>query len=106
MKFDKKLVIFVVAIAGWVISAILAMTVFELKKESANAVIAGHEAAEWRRKAGKAYTKLLIARSGGDTTNIMIPAGTLIECSIGTSVADGKTVSLCEDGIVYPPIGY
>ncbi len=105
MNRERKILFALIlfAIPGWIVAAALATSV---GSSNSRAVSAEREASRWKHQAGRAYTQLLKARSGGDATKMVIPAGTLIECSFGTSVADGKTVSLCEDGIIYPPLNY
>ena len=70
------------------------------------AVNAEEEAKNWKRQAGKAYTAMLKAQAGTNSTATIIPQGSRIDCSITTSIVDGRAVSKCEDGIIYPPMDY
>ena len=91
------------AIAGWLTAAALATSVGDLKLRAASAE---DDAATWKRQAGKAYSELLKAKAGTGSTTTLIPAGARIDCTIRTTVIDGKTISKCEDGTIYPPRDY
>ncbi|MFN7506522.1 MAG: hypothetical protein ACK5Q1_13285 [Limnobacter sp.] len=105
MNLERKILLasMVVAVAGWLTATTLATAVGAFKLR---AVSAEKDAAVWKRQASKAYTELLKARAGTDRTTVIIPAGALIDCTISTTIVDGKTVSKCQDGTIYPPRDY
>lgn len=89
------------AVFGWSTAALL--TAYVVKSKASEA-IAVREAANWRRKAGKAYTELLAARPRQSDGTIIVPAGTIIE---GSSASDPSGhVKINFDGVLYPPSNY
>lgn len=105
MTRERKILLssIVIAVVGWLTAAVLILSVGTLKQR---AVSAEEDAEIFKRQAGKAYTELLKARAGADSTTALIPAGTRIECIMRTNVDDGNTVTKCEDGTIYPPLDY
>lgn len=102
MTREKKILLsaILLAVTGWLMTAILLSSIGVFKLRSVNAE---SDAANWKRQAGKAYTELLKARAGVDSTGALIPKGARIDCTMAISTVDGRTVSKCENGTIYPP---
>jgi hypothetical protein len=89
------------AALGWSTAALLTAYVVKLKASEA---IAEHEATNWRRKAGKAYTELLTARPRRSDGTIIVPAGTIIRGSTAIDASGHPKINF--DGVLYPPANY
>ena len=99
MNKDRKLLLAAsgVAAAGWLCVAVLVAEI----GLSALKVADG-----WKKQAGRAYTELLKARAGTDSTAALIPAGARIDCTMQMTTVDGRAIAKCEDGTIYPPRDY
>lgn len=105
MNRERKILLasIMIAVAGWLTAAALTTTLATLELR----VVSAEEDSEtWRRKAGKAYTELLKVRAGTDNTTVLIPAGTRIDCTMETTIVDGRAIVKCENGTIYPPRDY
>ncbi|EIJ7881256.1 hypothetical protein LJN26_004281 [Salmonella enterica] len=105
MNKDRKLLLAAsgVAAAGWLCVAVLVVEIGLSEQRAQNAL---KVADGWKQQAGRAYTELLKARAGTDSTAALIPAGARIDCTMKMTTVDGRAIAKCEDGTIYPPRDY
>lgn len=85
-------------LGGWGAAVITGMGLGAAKNEA----IKDRDAAQvWKAKAGKAYTELLLIKSG-KAEQVTIPSGSLLEC-VST---DGSAPKVNCEGFVLPPTEY
>lgn len=105
MNRERKVLFVAIGLAatGWAAVTFLAASIGALKADTA---LANRDAKNWQRQAGKAYTELLAARSGGGD-RVLIPKGAHMECTMAPTVLpDNTTVGQCRFGTTYPPDSY
>lgn len=105
MNKDRKLLLAAsgVAAAGWLCVAVLVAEIGSSEKRTQDAL---KVADGWKKQAGRAYTELLKARAGTESTAALIPAGARIDCTMQMTTVDGRAIAKCEDGTIYPPRDY
>jgi hypothetical protein len=103
VSINKNVLIalFFAMVLGWAGSLYFGLSVGAAKLRAHDAESA---ADDWKGKAGKAYTELLVARS--KPGEALIPKGTRMECEFTTADKDGHTVATCDKLKFLPPRDY
>lgn len=91
----KLAVLILLGLGGWAAAIGTGMTLGQVKRQAAEDQ---QQVQLWRAKAAKAYTELLAIKSG-KPGQVMIPAGSLIDCASDAGKLE------CS-GLILPPADY